>query len=280
MAYRASFNHCKSGVFQHQSTTKVSLLRRTYATTPDGTPVTATNRAEATLKRFWKTVGIDSKPDGLAVTLDKRTLKTPSGNALIVPHKKRLVATLIANEWENQDKVLKAHALPVTSLASRAIDSLREEQTREEVNTSLLKYFETDTICFHEDKPSALVRLQDLHWKPLLDWVQKDLNIEVKVHTSLLGTDQPAETKARLAETLKSFDEWQLAAMERATFTTKSFLIALALVRGKINVEQAAQAAHVEVNSQIEKWGEVEDSHDVDYQDIRRQLGSVACIVS
>ena len=44
MAYRASFNRCKSGFFQHQSTTKVSLLRRTYATTPDGTPVTATNR--------------------------------------------------------------------------------------------------------------------------------------------------------------------------------------------------------------------------------------------
>ena len=47
--------------------------------------------------------------------------------------------------------------------------------------------------------------------------------------------------------------------MERATYTTKSFLIALALLRGKIDVEQAAQAAHVEVNSQIEKWGEVED---------------------
>ena len=47
--------------------------------------------------------------------------------------------------------------------------------------------------------------------------------------------------------------------MERATYVTKSFLIALALVRGRIDVEQAAQAAHVEVNSQIERWGEVED---------------------
>ena len=47
--------------------------------------------------------------------------------------------------------------------------------------------------------------------------------------------------------------------MERATYVTKSFLIALALVRGQLDVEQAAQAAHVEVNSQIERWGEVED---------------------
>ena len=48
--------------------------------------------------------------------------------------------------------------------------------------------------------------------------------------------------------------------MERATYTSKSFLIALALVKRHIDVDQAAQAAHVEVNSQIERWGEVEDS--------------------
>lgn len=47
--------------------------------------------------------------------------------------------------------------------------------------------------------------------------------------------------------------------MERATYYSKSFIIALALTLRHINVEEAAQAAHVEVNSQIEKWGEVED---------------------
>lgn len=48
--------------------------------------------------------------------------------------------------------------------------------------------------------------------------------------------------------------------MERVTYVTKSFLIALALVKGRITTEQAALAAQVEVNSQIERWGEVEDS--------------------
>lgn len=47
--------------------------------------------------------------------------------------------------------------------------------------------------------------------------------------------------------------------MERATYTSKSFLIGLALVKRHITAEQAAQASHVEVNSQIETWGEVED---------------------
>ena len=52
----------------------------------------------------------------------------------------------------------------------------------------------------------------------------------------------------------------ELTAMERATYATKSFIIALALVKGHLTVEKAAQAAQVEVSSQTERWGEVEDS--------------------
>jgi ATP synthase mitochondrial F1 complex assembly factor 2 len=87
--------------------------------------------------------------------------------------------------------------------------------------------------------------------------------------------------------------------MERATYSSKSFLIGLALTLRQITAEEASRASHVEVNSQIEKWGEVEDcacclyifqiydldyfnfaAHDVDYRDIRRQLASAACLLS
>jgi ATP synthase F1 complex assembly factor 2 len=99
--------------------------------------------------------------------------------------------------------------------------------------------------------------------------------------------------------------------MERATYATKSFLIALALVKRHLTVEDAAVAAQVEVSSQIQRWGEVEDcefniavlrrrslcnclpsriraaliidyftAHDVDFHDVRRQLGSAACLLT
>jgi chaperone required for assembly of F1-ATPase len=51
-----------------------------------------------------------------------------------------------------------------------------------------------------------------------------------------------------------------LLAMERATYGSKSLIIALALIKNHLTVEEAALAATVEVNSQIERWGEVEDS--------------------
>lgn len=96
--------------------------------------------AESSLKRFWKTVGIDTRADGIAVTLDKRALKTPSGNTLLLPEKKRLVATLIANEWENQETLLKPHALPMVS---------RPPSTFKLLCTSL-----SDVSCVQSDRRS------------------------------------------------------------------------------------------------------------------------------
>ncbi|KAG2061697.1 ATP12-domain-containing protein [Suillus hirtellus] len=261
----------------------VHSFSRSFATAslpPDGTVVSETNRAEATLKRFWETVGISRRDDGLAVTLDMRALKTPSGNTLLLPRNKRLVATLIANEWENQEILLKPHALPMTSIASRAIDAFQDEKTCSEVRESLLNYLDTDTICFHHDDPPPLVELQHKHWDPLIEWATSTFNIDIQVFTSILFHSQSAETRAKLDAVLTEMDPWELAAMERVTYTTKSFLIALALVKRHITVEEAAVAAQVEVSSQIQIWGEVEDSHDVDFHDIRRHLGSAACLLT
>ena len=75
-----------------------------------------------------------------------------------------------------------------------------------------------------------------------------------------------------MKQVLAEMDVWELAgesqpfcrrltvAFERAVYASKSFIIALALCRGRLTAEQASQASHVEVRSQIAIWGEVEDS--------------------
>jgi len=248
--------------------------------THDGLPVTDTNRAEVTQKRFWKDVGIERRGDSLVVTLDKRALKTPSGQTLLLPLNKGLPASLIATEWDHQEVLLKPHALPMTSIVSRAVDAMVEEQTRAEVREALVKYINTDTVCFFHNNPEPLERLQTKHWTPLLDWARESFDVKIDVSNSIMSVRQPPETQEKLAKVLESFDHWEMAALERATYASKSLIIALALVKKHLSVEEAALAATVEVNSQIERWGEVEDTHDVDYHDVRRQLGSAACLLS
>ncbi|KIR67815.1 ATP synthase mitochondrial F1 complex assembly factor 2 [Cryptococcus bacillisporus CA1873] len=251
-----------------------------WAVVKDGPPVTQTNRAEHTLRRFWKTVNISSTPtDGFLIHLDHRALKTPFGAKLEIPKERRLLAALIANEWENQDEVLKQHALPVTSLASRAIDGLSEGPTRPAVIDALLKYLETDTILYPDDAPAPLVRLQKEHWDPLRAWLKEDFGVELQLAQGFGAVKQTDDNVEKLKKVVEAMDGWELAAFERAVYATKSFVIALALCRSRLTAHEAAQASHVEVSSQIERWGEVEDTHDVDYQDIRRALGSAACLL-
>lgn len=52
----------------------------------------------------------------LTIFLDKRVLKTPEGRRISLPSSKRVLASLIAQEWESQDKVVKHHALPLVGL--------------------------------------------------------------------------------------------------------------------------------------------------------------------
>ncbi|KJA18613.1 hypothetical protein HYPSUDRAFT_45164 [Hypholoma sublateritium FD-334 SS-4] len=275
---RLSFHKLLGATFPHSHS--VRWQSKNAEILHDGPPVTDTNRAEITQKRFWSEVGVQQRGNALVVTLDNRALKTPSGKILQLPLNKSLPASLIATEWDNQEVVLKPHALPMTSVVSRAIDAMGDEGTQSEVRAALVKYIHTDTICFFHNIPEPLERLQSEHWTPLLDWARTTFDVEINVSNSVLSVRQPIETEQKLVKVLESFDHWQMAALERATYASKSLIIALALVMHHLTVEQASLAALVEVSSQIERWGEVEDTHDVDYHDIRRQLGSAATILS
>ncbi|KLT40605.1 ATP12-domain-containing protein [Cutaneotrichosporon oleaginosum] len=249
-----------------------------------GPALSQTNRAEHTLRRFWKHAHVKEDPEGpgFLVTLDHRPLKSPAGTKLVLPKDRRLLAALIAHEWENQDQVLKQHALPLTSLASRAVDGFGApgSPTREGVIDALMEYLETDTICFPGETPSALVRLQKEHWDPLVAWLKDTYGVTLGQTTGFGLPEHSEGARDKLRVVLEGMDAWELAAFERAVYATKSFVAALAFVKGRITADEAAHAAHVEVRAQIEQWGEVEDTHDVDYQDIRRSLGTVAMLLA
>ena len=147
-------------------------------------------------------------------------------------------------------------------------------------------------------KSTALSQLQDRHWTPLIDWVNKEFGTDAHAVEGQLFNRQSKNTVQKLSEVISKYDPWRLAGFERAVMASKSYLIGLGLAEGRLTADQAALAAHVEVQSQIDRWGEVEDSessqaactsaslilsppaHDVDHQDIRVRLGSAALIMA
>jgi len=103
----------------------------------------------------------------------------------------------------------------------------------------------------------------------------------------ILPKKQPDETMAFIKGYVSSLTDYELVGLERAVIAGKSLLAGLKLVvenrpggLGRWGVEDAAIACNLETDWQIERWGSVEDTHDVNTQDLRRSLGSVLLLIA
>jgi hypothetical protein len=77
-------------------------------------------------------------------------------------------------------------------------------------------------------------------------------------------------------QTTAGLNRWHLAAAEQLITSSKSVVIAAALLYGRINVAQAVAAARIEEEFQLEDWGMVEAGHDLDIADARSRIGAPA----
>lgn len=109
------------------------------------------NRAERLKSRFWKSVSLQpptSSSDGFQILLDNRSIRTPSGQPIVIPKERELLATCIAQEWSEQKQVLKPHTLPLTSLAARALEGCRDAGERKGIQGGLIRYLENETVWY------------------------------------------------------------------------------------------------------------------------------------
>ena len=202
------------------------------------------------MQRFWKDVHLafetpsNGDDEHFVVQLDRRNLRTPGGAKLAIPADRPLLACLIAQEWDEQTQLIKPHSLPLTSLMSRAIDALQDdERGRKEVQDYLMRYLDTDTVCFFDKEPARLVQLQKERWTPLLEWTRRLLDADVHTATGTLVCRQPDATRAKVERLVAGLPPLDLASLERAVMVSKSMIIGLALIHRYIEAEQAALAA-------------------------------------
>ncbi|KAK4240108.1 protein atp12, mitochondrial [Achaetomium macrosporum] len=212
----------------------------------------------------------------------------------------------------------KQHLIPLTSLTCRALDIASDHTNtiRNTIAQTLLRYLDTDSLlCFspppqegdHDparDGPSLLERQKQAYSETvsfLTTHVWPGVTIvPVLEGDSIVPRRQEAGTREVVQGWILSLSPFELAGLERATLAGKSLLVAARLVvewseegarahgaadqvkegKKRFGVEEAARAVSLEVTWQTGRWGEVEDTHDVEKEDLRRQLGSVVLLVS
>lgn len=201
-------------------------------------------------KRFYTLAGVAPAPDGFALTLDGKPVRTPLRRPLVAPT--REIAEAIAAEWDAQKDIINPMTMPLTRLANSVIDAVTDRV--EAVTDDVARYFESDLLFYRAGHPAALVEREAAHWDPVLFWAADTLGAHFILAEGIVYARQPDQAVAAARAALPT-EPWSIAAIHVLTTLTGSALLALALMRGVLDEDQVWSAAHVDEDWNADQWG-------------------------
>jgi chaperone required for assembly of F1-ATPase len=204
------------------------------------------------MKRFYDSVAVVAADAGYGIALDGKPVRTPAKTALAVPT--RALADAIAAEWRAQGEEIDLAALPLTRLASTALDLVAPR--RAEVAADVARYAGTDLVCYRAGHPPALAARQHAAWQPLIDWATLRYDAALDVTIGVVPIAQPVASLRALAAAVAAYPPLELAALHMATAACGSLVVALVLIEGRLDAEEAFAAAQLDESFEIELWGE------------------------
>lgn len=254
---------------------------------------------------------LDSRP---VRTPSKSILVVPKSKAHLA-HAIAIEWDLLANARQ----ALKEHNIPMTSIVARAQGIAEDEangdtRARQNILRTMMRYLDTDTLLCWAPSASRTTILEQApaeqtglslrdRQKETAEQIISYLNttvwpgVEIKPvleGDTIMPTKQSEVTINIISGWISGLPAFELAGLERAALASKSLLVATRLLiewseefrdvqrtsDTRFGIEEAALASTIEVRWQTGMWGEVEDTHDVENEDIRRQLGSALLVIS
>ena len=201
-------------------------------------------------KRFYDKAEVAVAPEGHAVRLDGKPVRTPAGRVLAAPT--LALGEAIAAEWNAQADTIDPAQMPLTRLANAIIDGVADHPAP--VAAEIEKYLGSDLVCYRASSPHGLAERQARLWDPILDWAREKLDATFALGEGVVFVTQP-DTALTAALGAIPTDPWRLGAVHAVTTLTGSALLALALARGRLTADEAWQAAHVDEDWNMEQWG-------------------------
>jgi chaperone required for assembly of F1-ATPase len=201
-------------------------------------------------RRFYARAEVAEGGGGFGILLDGRPIKTPARRTLAAPT--RALAEAIAAEWQAQRDVVDPAMMPLTRLANSILDGVADASAA--VAAEAQKYLASDLVCYRAESPDALVARQAAAWDPVITWAREALGARFEVAKGMVFRAQPEAALAAARAALPR-DPWRLGACHVVTTLTGSALIALAVLNGRLGVEEAWRAAHVDEDWNMDFWG-------------------------
>lgn len=203
------------------------------------------------MKRFWREAATARNDLGWQVALDGRPIKTQGGNPLVLPNK--ALADLLAGEWEAQGEEIDPASFRHRDTADFAIDVVAPD--RAAAIAALLRYAETDTLCYRADPDEPLWKRQQEVWEPLLAACEAREGVRLQRVSGVMHRPQDAAALEKLRTRLEGCDDFTLAALTTLASLAASLTIALAALEPDADGEALWDAANLEEDWQADLWG-------------------------
>lgn len=194
------------------------------------------------MKRFYTLVSTEKSAGGYGVLLDGRPVNTPLKNKIICGTQK--LADRIVQEWAAQMDVIESQSMPLTQLLSTKIDRISNE--RSAMSALVMKYIDTDLICYRTPEPPELLAQQQGAWDTWLEWFAQKFGVALLETNDLVALKQPEEARRGVKKYVDALDDDHFTILQMLTGVGGSLVLALAFIDGALDADEMFKAINVE----------------------------------
>jgi chaperone required for assembly of F1-ATPase len=128
------------------------------------------------------------------------------------------------------------------------------KQHRAEIIDRLVNFALNDALLFWSSDKDVKKEQQE-KWLPILRWVDETLNARFKQTTSLEAEKTDKKATQELKKYLDNLSDKELTSFYIAALNMRSVLLAVAMIKGRINAAEAFELSELEELYQARKWG-------------------------
>jgi chaperone required for assembly of F1-ATPase len=193
------------------------------------------------MKRFYTTASHKKTDSDFIIQLDGKPVKTPLGQELAAPTK--VMADVIVSEWAAQEERVKPDTMPLTQLLITALDKIRD---RNAITESVMRYLDTDLVCYWVKEPEALSKLQKSVWGRWVQWFDEHFEVPLVTTYKIDALKQDEDAHRRVWNYVESLDDYYFTVLHVMTSLSGSLVLALAFCEGEITPEEIFEASFLE----------------------------------
>lgn len=197
------------------------------------------------MNRFYTLVTTQKLADGqYGILLDGKPVKTKGRIDLSAPSE--AIANGVMQEWAAQSDKIIPDTMPMTQILNTKIDRISVE--RDVITGSVLKYLDTDLVCYYAEKPSDLVEDQKGAWKKWQSYFEKKFDCILQTTDGLAALTQEDKAHSVLKGYVDGLDDDHFTVLQLVTSLSGSIILAACFVDGGARAADVFTACFVEEN--------------------------------